>query len=201
MPPSIDVVGFADELRAHREAARRSTFELFQRLLDRLPAEAAVDWRALSASVEELVAELGETEARLRATTDALRDARMHLETEAFRYGALFERAPCAYVVTSDTTRIARANQAACALLGRQRADLVGKPLAVYVPLDESRRFRQAVRRTLAADRTECWPVRLTPARTESIECFAHVRPVRDECGGVRLYWHLTEEPRAEDLF
>jgi PAS domain S-box-containing protein len=56
-------------------------------------------------------------------------------------YEELFELAPDAYLFTAPNGRILRANRAACALLNCPRMDLVGAPLASFVPSDDYRRL------------------------------------------------------------
>ena len=56
-------------------------------------------------------------------------------------YEELFELAPDAYLFTAPNGRILRANRAACALLNCPRLDLVGAPLASFMPSHDYRRL------------------------------------------------------------
>jgi len=62
---------------------------------------------------------------------------------ERQRYADLFEFAPDAYLTTDPFGAISEANVAAAILLRATSAYLIGKPIEIFVPLDERRTFRR----------------------------------------------------------
>jgi PAS domain S-box-containing protein len=96
-------------------------------------------------SLEELqsaIEELRVTEEELRTQQNQLADAWHAAETSSDWNRALFETGVEALVVTDADGVVRDANPAAGALLGVSARGLRGKPLAVYVPLEERGAFR-----------------------------------------------------------
>jgi PAS domain S-box-containing protein len=69
------------------------------------------------------------------------------LETEQRRYRQLFECAPDGYLVTDAQGRILEANRAAGLLFKRNRVQLAGKHLALFIDEGQRRAFREHLRR------------------------------------------------------
>jgi PAS domain S-box-containing protein len=107
----------------------------------------------------------------------------------AQRYAELFEFAPDAYVVTDPYGSITEANRAAIELL--RAGILPGKPLAVFVPLDQRRVFREKLN-VLTADggARQTWRGRLKPASGAELVIEFSVGGVPHPHGGLlRLCW------------
>jgi len=99
--------------------------------------------------VEEVLEELSVALHELQAGTDELREQHQQLmrtETrlseERRRYQELFEFGPDGYLVTTSTGVIREANRMAAKLLGVSQTALFGKPLAVFIHIDQRRAFR-----------------------------------------------------------
>lgn len=79
-----------------------------------------------------------------------LRDAQQQLESSRARYADLYDFAPVGYLTIDASERIQEINLTGAALLGRNRADIIGKPFLAVVPLhDRTTRFHDHVRRCI----------------------------------------------------
>ncbi|MBI3941792.1 MAG: GAF domain-containing protein [Chloroflexi bacterium] len=102
---------------------------------------------------------------------------------EIQRYKDLFYSAPDGYVITDTAGIILEVNRAAAALLGRDQAYLLGKPLASYVILQDRREFRDH----LAALNREPTPftaglrMRLRPKHGSALVVAARATPAFDK--------------------
>ena len=68
------------------------------------------------------------------------------LRSEQARYQELFEFAPVGYLVSDSAGMILEANRAAADLLGVAAPKLiVGKPIAVFVPIENRKQFRRTL--------------------------------------------------------
>ena len=77
--------------------------------------------------------ELQATDLELQQQNQSLLEAQQQLDLERQRYRTLFELAPDGYLVTDRQGKIFHANQAAATLLAVPQANLVDKPLIVFV--------------------------------------------------------------------
>jgi PAS domain S-box-containing protein len=119
----------------------QEALERAQALADRLEDAAAAKY------AEELVDAINE----LKETRQNLLERAAYFERlmgeERRRYHDLFDRAPDAYVVTSLAGIILEANAATSQLFERQPANLLGKPLPVFVAPDSRPEFRRTLLR------------------------------------------------------
>src|SRR4029077_7071246 len=83
--------------------------------------------------VQHLVHELQVHEIELEMQNDALRKAQMDLESARDRYLDLYDSAPIGYLTLNPKGMILEGNLPACALLGVNRTDLIGKPVTGFV--------------------------------------------------------------------
>src|SRR5262245_44347881 len=67
------------------------------------------------------------------------------LREEAFRYHDLFVYAPVGFVLTDAAGLIVEANPTAGDLLGLSPSRLVGKPIAIFVPVENRKQFRRTL--------------------------------------------------------
>jgi two-component system, LuxR family, sensor kinase FixL len=167
------------------------------------PARPAADW----AAVERLQTgqeELRVTEEELRTQNEELQAARQEVEAQRERYRALFEFAPDAYLVTTPEGKILEANRAAAELLHVQPQFLVGKPLAVFVPEEERREFRERLNRLSAGEPRQDWEGHLAPRHGTTFQAALTVGAERDARGGVVglrwLLWDITARKQADRL-
>ncbi len=88
-----------------------------------------------SEELQVILEELYQQNEKLIATRQAV-------ETERQRYHHLFEFAPDGYLVTDTTGKVQEANRAAVTLLNVSKDFLIGKPLAIFIPVVERQHFR-----------------------------------------------------------
>jgi PAS domain S-box-containing protein len=134
------------------------------------------------------------------------RSARHHvnssfdLEEQLARFRFLYDFAPVGLLVTDAMGGIKEANVASGRLLGRRRDLLIGKPLAVFIAIEERFSFRAALRRVSAAPGTYDMPIRLTIPDGVAADVQA---TVTTEAPGARqhgmLYWALSPDHRSGD--
>ncbi|TVQ08246.1 MAG: PAS domain S-box protein [Leptolyngbya sp. DLM2.Bin27] len=86
--------------------------------------------------------ELQTTDSDLQAQNHRLLDTQQQLDLERQRYRTLFELAPDAYLVTDCQGKIHQVNLTAAALFGVPQANLVNKPLIVFVEPADRQQFQ-----------------------------------------------------------
>jgi len=94
--------------------------------------------------VQNLVHELEVHGIELEMQNRELREAQQELEASRDRYTDLYDFAPLGYVSLDAQGRIQEINLAAAALLGKERARLMGRSFATCVALGDRRAFRDA---------------------------------------------------------
>ncbi len=111
--------------------------------------------------VDQVLEELSVALHELEAGSDELRDqnerllvAENRLSEERRRYQELFEFGPDGYLVTTATAVIREANRMAGALLGVAPLNLFGKPLSVFVHIDQRPKFRTLINNMAAGEMT-----------------------------------------------
>ena len=202
-PDLSEFAQFADTLRGHRAVSERVVRHALSRVVDRLPPAAREELDDVSQAFDGTLSDLDQAAEELRVQNEALFDARMELDSTSALFRDLFELAPVAYLVTTADTRVLYANQAACALLGRRKNGLAGKPLICHVPLEDRSAFRSAVLRSNSPGLVSEWSATLLPSGAAAkLTCRMRIRAVsapgaRSLCA---LYWNITEET-DEDLF
>ncbi|HEY3177911.1 MAG TPA: PAS domain S-box protein [Casimicrobiaceae bacterium] len=168
----------------------------------------------LSVALHEL--EVGSDE--LREQNERLLRAENRLSEERRRYQELFEFGPDGYLVTTATAMIREANHMAATLLGVSTANLFGKPLSVFVHIDQRPAFRTLINSMAAGEMTthtletsmvrrggEQFPavLRVTAARsprTANVELRWTLRDVSTERTVQRaLVAEIEERKRAEE--
>jgi PAS domain S-box-containing protein len=80
------------------------------------------------------------------------RRAEQEQQASEERYRILFEDAPIAYHEIDRHGIVRRVNRAECALLGREPAEMLGKPIWEFVAPEEQAKSREAVRRKIARE-------------------------------------------------
>jgi PAS domain S-box-containing protein len=168
-----------------------------------LPTGPAGDEAGLREMLAVALEQLDVASEELRVQHGELVEMRTALESGALADRHLFEHAPVGYVATTAAGTIQRANREAGKLLGVLPVWLVGKPLSVFVALEERRPFRIAFERLLGAQGVEEWPIRLWPRDGTPVEARMTASPVRGAGGEVvAVYWILRQESllQEEDL-
>ena len=122
---------------------------------DALPETTAL----LMTTIEELKV----AEEELMQQNEELLRSREQVETVSQHFRELFELAPVGFIVTDLWGMVHDANTAACELLRRDRAMVVGKPLSIFFPMDDREEFRTRVTRLGELGGVHEWRARLTP--------------------------------------
>ncbi len=166
------------------------------------PAGLEPDEADLSTVVEELAV----TQEELRQQNLELASTRDLAERAHRRYLDLFQFAPDAYLVTDLYGRIEEANRVAAVLFNTEPHFLVGKPLAVFVPPDERRRFRAALAGLRNAVGTEELELPLHPRHGPPFDALLTVGVVRRlenlNAGGLRwLVRDITAERHLAEQY
>jgi len=105
------------------------------------------------------------------------------------RYEDLFEFAPVSYVITDPAGSILEASRTAGTLLGVDRDRLVGKPITIFVPVENRRQFRRTLL-GLAHSRSEAdWELELETR--DGRRFHAQVNAARSLGGGLR--WMIQD--------
>ncbi|HKV12050.1 MAG TPA: PAS domain-containing protein, partial [Thermoanaerobaculia bacterium] len=97
-------------------------------------------------ALQDALQEVEAVEEALSRQNDDLIATREQLEIERHRYRDLFEQAPDGYLVTDVMGTIDEANRAASRLLNHSPTALRGKPLAVFLNLEQRADFRSLLR-------------------------------------------------------
>lgn len=178
------------------------THAAFDALVARLGVASPQEADALATTIEELATTLEELEvvsehlqeqnAELRATEQALVEQRQEFED-------LFDLAPTASLVTDTKGVVRYVNAEARGLLGGAAAtQVVGRPLAVFVPMATRPGFRAGLTRAVESVETVTFDFSLTPRGLSTILVTARVRHVRGDLGGeTALRWALEDVTNA----
>ncbi|MBW4494743.1 MAG: cell wall metabolism sensor histidine kinase WalK [Oscillatoria princeps RMCB-10] len=134
----------------------------------------------------------------LQATNDELAAAQQALEWERRRSQELFEFAPDAYLVTDTAGAILEANRAAAALLNCPHNDLRGKPLSLFVALEDRQKFRNSLNPPPPNAETRLGALHLQPAGGElfavpKTQQFS-LAPMRDAAGTLTGWRWLLQD-------
>jgi PAS domain S-box-containing protein len=137
-----------------------------QRVATVRSASAAPRPETLQEAVEVLqlsLEELHVAEEELHQQHAAVAVAQQEKETAHQRYQELFDFAPDGYLVTDSRGCIQEANRAAAALLAVPHDFLVGKPVLLFVPLEERSAFGTHLAALTTVQRRHHWTSRLQP--------------------------------------
>lgn len=93
--------------------------------------------------VQQLVHELQVHQVELAMQNEELRRTQVELEAARDRYVKLYDEAPTGYLTLDPKGIILEANLPACTLLGINRKDLRGKPLAQCLAVNDQAAFRR----------------------------------------------------------
>ncbi|MBE7556835.1 MAG: PAS domain S-box protein [Anaerolineales bacterium] len=192
---------------------KRKGFDQVEALLERLASlqqstdeSPAALKELLPHAVAELsliLHELQAAEEELSQQNDELQTLHQTLETERERYREFFDFAPDGYLVTDPHGIIKEANYAAANLLQVAPAYLVGKPLLVYIGLDEHpaflKRLAQLRSQRLPEFPGQTWEVHLKPRQAPFFLTLLTVAPKYNTRGKlVNLRWLLRDMTAAK---
>lgn len=137
-------------------------------------------------------------EEHLRQSSEITVDRYDDLEAECRRYRELFELAPDAALVTDTSGIVKAANRTAGDLFGVAPPDLLGRPLADFVPPADRPELRREMHRLgIAPDGLRAVELRVR-ADGPAPAVVARVRAIRRAAGGpAQLLWALRAEESA----
>lgn len=190
-----------DLARGIHSAEKHLTF------LQKHTATTPTDPALLQDAVEQLATvleELRAAEHALHVQGDELATQQWTIAGELYRFREIFDFAPDGYLITTPEAIIMAANRSAAELLGVRSVEyLVGKPLAVFVPLPDRRAFRTQL---LLADSTRRdWEATLQPRRRPPFHSELTLTVVENRAGKAKqLLWvirDITERKEAERSF
>jgi PAS domain S-box-containing protein len=122
---------------------------------------------AFPETLQTAIEELHIAEQELLAQNEALLTAHQVVEQERQRYAALFELVPDGYLVTDAAGLLLEANHAATVLLATSHAELLGKPLVLFVARADRKAFHTRLSRLTAPGRIQDWELQIQPHRGE----------------------------------
>ena len=138
--------------------------------------------------------ELQVTADELHEQNEALVAAESQLGSERTRYRRLFDFSPDGYFVTDDHGIIREANRTGGQLLGRPSQWLVGKPLAVFVPIRERARFRLLLTRLASERAVHAFATKLASAGREFFALLrVQAMPPNGGHDAIELWWTLRD--------
>jgi PAS domain S-box-containing protein len=150
--------------------------------------------------IEELqtaIEELRVTEEELRSQQDQLADARLAAESTSDWNRALFDGAADALLVTDPGGTVRDANAAAGRLLGLPARAMRGKPLAVFVPMDERTEFRTRLIALTRAPLPARFDLSMQPRMAVPVRVEASVTPFTPPGATPGLHWTLRDVSAA----
>jgi len=168
----------------------------------------ATDDEAPTEEISELgtaLEELWVSAEELRQQSEELAAALQDAAAERHRYQELFESVPEAFLVTDLKGIILEANPAAEALIMRPRSSLVGKALALFVPVADRPAFRTALNGLARmGSEAETREIRLKGLGATPLSVVARVAPLRRADGQMAgLRWLLrdvTVQKQSENM-
>ncbi|MEQ9235888.1 helix-turn-helix domain-containing protein [Coleofasciculus sp. E2-BRE-01] len=137
----------------------------------------------LQVAMEELLAQAEES-------------AAMHvkLAAERQRYQSLFEFLPHAYLETDTKGKIIEANQAAANLMNVSQRFLVGKPLDIFFPKSDRRKFPAKLIQIQQRNIQQEWLAQIQPRQGKPMEAVFTVSPYCDlDNQPISLRWILQD--------
>jgi len=152
----------------------------------------------------EVTQELRLAVEELFVQNEELMTAREELEEERRRYRELFDFAPDCYLVTDSKGIILEANQAAAAMLGRNKQAIVGSPLVVYIDHGWRKSFLSLTYKLQKSKKieTEHCELRIQPHRHEPVPVEVTLSSIHDQNNkliGIRwLLRDISERKKAD---
>ncbi|MEQ8539239.1 MAG: PAS domain-containing protein [Coleofasciculus sp. D1-CHI-01] len=137
----------------------------------------------LQVAMEELLAQAEESAAM-----------QVKLAAERQRYQHLFQFLPHAYLETDTNGKIIEANQAAANLLNVSQRFLVGKPLDIFFPKSDRRKFPAKLVQIQQRNLKQEWLAQIQPRQSEPLEAVLTVSPHCDlDNQPISLYWMVQD--------
>lgn len=149
---------------------REATWEELQEQLEKVAERSRKCDEGQLESVERLAHELHVYQIELEMQNRELRESQQQLEETRDRYADLYDFAPVGYVTLDTKGNIREINLTGATILGRERIDILGKPLGTWVAKECKPAFFTHLKRVFASremvvddlkiegsKRPECW--------------------------------------------
>jgi PAS domain S-box-containing protein len=153
--------------------------------------------------VQQLVHELQVHQIELEMQNDELRRAQMELEAGHDRYVDLYDFFPVGHLTIDTHGTIVDANLRAGTLLGINRKDLIGRPLARFIARDDQDTFHRHCQDVLETGTPQTCDMHLREGTGTARWVYFESLAVHDEAGHI-THWRtslldITERKRAEE--
>src|SRR4051794_13713668 len=123
-----------------------------RRRAEKALTQASLAGRPVATDVRELIRELQVHHVELELQNEELRESHLALENSRHRYFELYHQAPVGYLSLTADSRVVEANRAAVALLGVERAALMGQRFSRYIDPASTETFARHCRAVLSSD-------------------------------------------------
>lgn len=155
--------------------------------------------------VQRLVYELQVHQIELEMQNEELRRAQMELQAARDRYQDLYDSAPTGYLTLNPRGMILEANLPACALLGFNRKDLLGKSIAGFVAARDQPIFLSHIRGMFKTGARQACEVNLVRRGDVPVSIQFESVAVQDKAGQhncvLTSLLDITERTRAAAAF
>lgn len=171
---------------------------LRQRAEEKYNSAGGVSSKMLSpVEIDVLLHELQVHKIELDMQNEELRLTQESLEAEKARYFNLFQRAPVAYLILSETGLIQQVNITAAALFGMTPISMIKKPLTSFILAEDQSFYYLHRKRVIEGNEAGGCELRMLRADGSPLWVYKHATPV--EAGGEYLVT-LTDITRLKQL-
>lgn len=159
-PASITDIAHADLRRMSADQLREQLEAYF----------AQYDDATAQQLVRELVHELQVHQIELEMQNRELQESQRQLEEARDRYADLYDFAPVSYITLDELGCIREINLTGAAMLGQERARLLGKPFNLWLSRDSGRGFFMHLKAARESSRVETRELQLRPTRGSQVD-------------------------------
>ena len=154
--------------------------------------------------VQQLVHELQVHQIELEMQNEELRRAQVELEASRDRYVDLYDFSPAGHLILDTHGKIVEANLRAGTLLGINRKELIGRPLAPFIARDDRDTFHRHCQDVLKTGTRQICEMQLREETGASHWVYFESLAAHDELGRI-THWRtalldITERKRAEEV-
>jgi PAS domain S-box-containing protein len=178
-----------DEKRRHDDAETRSKADL--------TSELALNRELSEKSAAHLLHELQVHQAELEMQNQELRESQQALEESRDRYARLYDFSPVGYLTLSETGSVLKINLTGAAMLGKERASIIGKPLATFFNSSDVHAFFHHLRQVFHPSANVVSELRLLNPAAEPIYVRLESAPVLSKTRAcLTVMTNITEQKR-----
>ncbi len=177
------LAGFLDVTAKYE--ARRELEQLRDELNHHI-SERTHELEANKFELERTLLELGVQQEELIVQNEELKSLKSSLETSRAQYQNLYDFAPLGYVSLDSSGTMRRANLTFSRMIGEERAQLLGRPLSLFLAEEDRRSFRTRLQNTFLGQRLETEALLLRGRNGGSFHAAFSGAPVWEEDGSIR---------------